>query len=218
MANRTEFIKTGLERLLEKDKDVRQHFLDQNGTLLSRENPVFQKNSLYLEEALGRSYDSRFRTYEKSAMTKYATGARIISGIGATIAGLAFWPLGGTAGLYYALGGAIGNLFADALDTRAYTTEGKLTGMQGVGVAAKALPHKILSWFVPGYGLIDSLMGRKRFEYAAGKQALYDAKDAFLGKAYAELGPEHKIIPLEKFRNPVYALKEESSDRAAKAA
>lgn len=218
MTNRTEFIKTGLERLLEKDRDVRRHFLDQSGTLLSRESPTFKRNALYLEEALGKSYDARFKTYEKSAMTKYATGARIISGIGATIAGLAFWPLGGTAGLYYALGGAIGNLFADALDAKAYTTEGKLTGMQGAGVTAKALPHKLLSWFVPGYGLIDSVMGRKRFEYAAGKQALYDARDAFLGKAYAELGREHKIVPLERFRNPVYASKEEPSNRAAKAA
>jgi hypothetical protein len=209
-------MKTGLEHLLQKDPDVRKHFSGQDGALLSREDPLFKKNATYLEEALGRAYDARFNTYEKSAMTKYATGLRVVSGVGAAVAGLLFWPLGGTAGLYYALGSAAGNLLADSLDTGAYIKEGKLTGMQGVGVSAKALPHKVLSWFVPGYGLLDSLMGRKRFEYATSKQALYDAKDTFLGKAYLELGREHKIVSIENFRDKRYAKKDEVA--ASKAA
>lgn len=213
MTNRTTFIKDGLERLLEKDSDVRSHFLGQNGELLSREDPEFQRKASYLEDSLGKAYDTRFQTYEKSSFRKYATGLRVLSGLGAITAGALFWPLAGTAGLYYALGSAAGNLLADSMDARAYTKEGKLTGMQSTGVTAKALPHKLLSWFIPGYGLIDSLRGRARFEYAAGKQALYQAKDAFLEKIYADLGREHKVIPLDKFRNPHYMRDEPLSDR-----
>ena len=48
MANRTEFIKTGLERLLEKDKDAATFRPKWNA--LSRENPVFQKNCCILKK------------------------------------------------------------------------------------------------------------------------------------------------------------------------
>ncbi|PIN74093.1 hypothetical protein COV20_00570 [Candidatus Woesearchaeota archaeon CG10_big_fil_rev_8_21_14_0_10_45_16] len=196
--NRDRFVDEHLDSLL-NDHEVNQY--------LTRASPE-QRSEMedMLRQSLGSGYETLAKEYHESKGlgSYFATALKWTGTAFDAVGTYAFWALGG-AGLGLKAVGMGLKTGADALDAKYFAQHASEASLgDGVALASEGLAERIAAYLPLGVGEItDALRGRSKYDAKVNAHAVSYAKREFLNR----FGEERlNIVPLERFRNPLYSL------------
>lgn len=206
---REKFVSGYLEKLIEKDDDIREIF--------DNADPE-QKSKLRskLQYSLENSYDTYAKEYfDSKGVGSYLSTLLRVGGAAADVTGTyMFWALGG-AGFGIKAIGLAGKSVADMVDGYHYKRHSKTDGLSdkvkdssyilGEGLIERAASYTPFTFGVAE--MTDLFRGRSKFDKKVTNRSLSYAKQDFINYVKREEITEPKTISLANFKNKYYADK-----------
>ncbi len=207
--SRENFIEGYLERMIEKDPEIKSHF-----NLSDETQRALLKDRLRTE--LGKSYDTYAREYfDSKGLGSYVSTFLRTTGAAADAVGTyMFWALGGS-GFGFKGVGLLEKSVADIIDSAHYARHAKTDSLgekvfdEGK-IVGEGLVERAAAYLPLGIGeTADLLRGKSKYDTKVTNRALSHAKQNFMDYIRKTEIDKPRIASLKNFKNPEYDLEED---------